>query len=205
LKVLPEQLEYIRGRIQVKGNPEQAVTLASIAQASIGRQSEGPLTGQGIVGSPPHVPMFAAHVVDVEVDKKTGKVKILNYAAAQDVGFAINPTQVEGQIQGAVAQGIGWALTEGYVFNNRGVVQNTNLLDYRMPTSADLPFIEALIVEVSSGTAPFGVRGVGEPPIIPSMAAIANAIHSAAGVRLRELPMNPEAVYWALRSKEKPV
>ena len=147
-------------------------------------------------------PMFVVHVADVGVDRETGKVTILSYVAAQDVGLAVNPTLVEGQIQGAVSQGIGWALTENYVFQE-GVMQNATLLDYRIPTAVDLPFVETILVEVSSAAGPYGVRGVGEPPIVPTLATIANAIHSAAGVRLKELPMTPEAVFWALREQEK--
>jgi CO/xanthine dehydrogenase Mo-binding subunit len=146
--------------------------------------------------------MFAVHVADIEVDKETGKVKILSYAAAQDVGLAINPTLVEGQIQGAISQGIGWALMENYVFD-RGVLQNTTLLDYRMPTAVDVPFMEILLVEVGSATGPYGLRPVGEPPIVPSLATIANAIHDAIGVRLKELPMSPEAIFWSLQPNIK--
>jgi len=130
----------------------------------------------------------------VEVDKETGKVKVLSYAAAQDVGLAINPTLVEGQIQGAVAQGIGWALSENSIFH-KGVMQNATFLDYRIPTAADVPSVDTLLVEVSFDASPFGIRGVGEPPIVPSLATMANAIHSATGVRLKELPMTPEAIF----------
>jgi xanthine dehydrogenase molybdenum-binding subunit len=201
MKVRPQDLEYINGRVQVKNVPDKSVTLAGLGRASIDKPGEGPIIGRGGVGFPSRVPMFAVHAADVEVDKETGKTKILAYAAAQDVGFAINPTSVEGQIQGAVGQGIGWALNESYVLKD-GVMQNANLLDYRMPTAADLPFIEPLIVEVSSGTGPFGVRGVGEPPMIPTLATMANAIHSAAGVRIKELPMTPETIFNALQDQE---
>jgi CO/xanthine dehydrogenase Mo-binding subunit len=127
-------------------------------------------------------------------------VKILSYAAAQDVGFAINPSLIEGQIQGAVAQGIGRTLMEEYVFQN-GIMQNPNLLDYRIPTAADLPFIDTMLIEVGSGIEPFGARAVGEPPMIPTLAAVANAIHSATGVRLKELPMTPEAVLKTIQAE----
>jgi CO/xanthine dehydrogenase Mo-binding subunit len=116
--------------------------------------------------------------------------------------LAINPAIVEGQIQGAVAQGIGWALTEGYVFED-GVMRNPTFLDYRMPVAADVPFIETMLVEVASDVTPYGIRGVGEPPMVPTLATIANAIHSAAGVRLKELPMTPEAVLSAMKSQKK--
>ncbi len=138
-------------------------------------------------------PVLAVHAADVEVDPRTGKVKVLSYAAAQDTGLAINPTLVEGQMQGAVVQGIGWALSENYVFRD-GIMEGATLLDYRMPTAADVPFIDTILVEVSSGFTPYGIRGVGEPPLVPAPAAMANAIQSAIGVRLKELPMTPEAV-----------
>jgi CO/xanthine dehydrogenase Mo-binding subunit len=147
-------------------------------------------------------PTLSVHAADVEVDEETGKVKILSYAVAQDVGKAINPLSIEGQIQGAVTQGIGWALMEGYIFD-KGVVQNTTFLDYRIPTATDVPMIDALIVEVPSARGTYGLRHVGEAPMIPTLAAIANAIHSATGVRFKELPMNPETVLKGIKAKGK--
>jgi xanthine dehydrogenase molybdenum-binding subunit len=163
---------------------EKSVSLEALVRMALGRGGKGPVIGRGATGANQRGPMFAVQMADVEVDKETGKVKILSYAAAQDVGFAINPTLVEGQIQGAVAQGIGRALMENYIFQN-GIIQNPNFLDYRMPTALDLPFMEVLLVEVKSDIEPFGVRGVGEPPMIPTLAAVANAIHSATRVRLK--------------------
>jgi xanthine dehydrogenase molybdenum-binding subunit len=194
------EMEYSNGLFRVKGNPDHSVTLAKVARSSLFSQGEGPIVGRGSVGMPPYAPMIAVHAAEVEVDRETGKVKVLSYIAAQDVGKAINPTLVEGQIQGAVAQGIGWALMENYIFD-RGVMQNTTLLDYRMPTAADVPLIETVLVEVGSTAGPYGMRGVGEPPMIPVMAAIANAIHSATGARLKELPMTPEAILKALKAQ----
>jgi xanthine dehydrogenase molybdenum-binding subunit len=201
--VKPDDLKFVNGQVQVEGLPEKSVPLAALARSSISRSIRGPVTGRGSVGGhQPSAPIFSVHLADVEVDKETGKVKVLSYAAVQDVGFAINPTLIEGQMQGAISQGIGWALMENYVFR-QGVMQNPNLLDYRMPTAADLPFVDTMLVEVKSDIEPFGVRGVGEPPIVPSLATIANAIHSATGVRLKELPMTPEAVFYAVRTQEK--
>ena len=125
---------------------------------------------------------------------------ILRYWAFQDCGFAVNPTQVEGQMQGGATQEIGWALTEGYVFDD-GVLRNPTFLDYRIPTALDIPFIQPTIIEVPSSDGPYGVRGVGEVPIVPPLAAMANAIADATGVRLRQLPMNPEWVYDALHGR----
>ena len=141
---------------------------------------------------------FATHVVDVEIDKETGKVDILRYTAVQDAGTAIHPSYVEGQMQGGVVQGIGWGLNEEYIYNDDGSMTNASFLDYRMPTTLDLPMIETIIVEVPNESHPYGVRGVGEVPIVPPPAALANAIYDATGVRLRDLPMSPPRVQKAL-------
>jgi xanthine dehydrogenase molybdenum-binding subunit len=138
----------------------------------------------------------------VEVDPETGKVDILRYTALQDAGKAIHPSYVEGQIQGGAVQGIGWALNEEYFFDSQGQMANSSFLDYRMPTSLDLPMIDTVIVEVANPTHPYGVRGVGEVCIVPPMAAIANAIHNAVGVRMEKLPMSPGNILEALWSQK---
>jgi CO/xanthine dehydrogenase Mo-binding subunit len=137
---------------------------------------------------------IATHIVDLEVDPETGKVTILRYTAVQDVGKAIHPAHIEGQIHGAVAQGIGRALNEGYQFDEQGKMLNNSFLDYRMPTTVDVPFIETVLVEVPNPGHPFGVRGVAEVPVTPPPAAIAIALHRALGVRMSELPMTPERI-----------
>jgi CO/xanthine dehydrogenase Mo-binding subunit len=144
-------------------------------------------------------PSFAAHIVDVEVDPDTGKVQILRYTAAQDVGKAVYPAYVESQIQGGVAQGVGWALNEEYLYDEQGRLLNASLLDYRMPVALDLPMIDTILVEVPNPGHPFGVKGVGEVCIVPPPAAIANAIHNSVGVRMTELPMSPAKVVEGLR------
>ncbi|MCL4507004.1 MAG: xanthine dehydrogenase family protein molybdopterin-binding subunit [Chloroflexi bacterium] len=141
---------------------------------------------------------LATHIVDVEVDTGTGKVQILRYTAIQDVGTAIHPAYVEGQMQGGAAQGIGWALNEEYVYDQQGHLLNGSMLDYRIPTALDLPMIDAIMVETPNPTHPFGVRGVGEVPIVPPAGAIANAIHNAIGVRMEVLPMSPRRVLEAM-------
>ena len=146
-------------------------------------------------------PAFATHIVDVEVDPETGKVEILRYTAIQDVGTAIHPSYVEGQMQGGTAQGIGWALNEEYVYDEQGRLLNASLLDYRVPTCLDLPMIEPVMVEVPNPGHPYGVRGVGEVPIVPPPAAIANAIYRAVGVRMNVLPMSPARILEALWAK----
>jgi len=142
---------------------------------------------------------FATHVADVEVDPETGKVDVIRYTAVQDAGTAIHPSYVEGQMQGGVAQGIGWALWEEYTYDEQGHLRNATLLDYRMPTALDVPLIETIIVEVPNPGHPYGVRGVGEVPIVPPPAAIANAIYDAVGVRFYELPMSPHKVCMAIQ------
>jgi CO/xanthine dehydrogenase Mo-binding subunit len=139
-------------------------------------------------------PSFAGHIADVEVDPETGKVTILRYTAIQDVGTAIHPSYVEGQIQGGASQGIGMALTEEYFYDDSGVMRNSSLLDYRMPTALDLPMIDTVLVEVPSPGHPYGVRGVGEVPIVPPLATIANAIYHATGARMTKLPASPRAI-----------
>ena len=160
-------------------------------------------TGGTIVGTAAVDPAgvgctFATHIVDVEVDEETGKVQILRYTATQDAGKAIHPSYVEGQMQGGVAQGIGWALNEEYIYNAEGAMTNASFLDYRIPTCLDLPMIDTVIVEVPNPGHPYGVRGVGEVPIVPPPAAIANAIYDAIGVRMTELPMSPDRLLKAI-------
>ena len=149
------------------------------------------------------VPQTAAHLVDVEVDPETGKVEILRYTVFQDVGRAVHPDYVEGQIQGSVAQGIGMALNEEYFYDSEGRLRNATLLDYRMPTALDIPVIETVILESPNPSHPFGVRGCGEVSIMPVPAAIANAIHDAVGIRMREMPMSPHKIQAKLSSAHR--
>jgi CO/xanthine dehydrogenase Mo-binding subunit len=150
-----------------------------------------PTTGVG--------PIFAGNIVDVAVDPETGKVDILRFTSFTDAGRAIHPGFVEGQMQGATAQGIGWALNEEFVYTENGAVANPSFLDYRMPTSLDLPMIDTVIIEVPNPRHPFGVRGVGEVPIVPPLAALANAIYRATGVRMTRLPMSPGSILDAVK------
>ncbi|WP_282170987.1 xanthine dehydrogenase family protein molybdopterin-binding subunit [Ruegeria atlantica] len=142
---------------------------------------------------------FGTHIVDAEVDPETGKTAITRYTVIQDAGKAIHPTYVEGQYQGGAAQGIGWALNEEYIYGEDGRLQNSIFLDYRIPVASDLPMIDTVIVEVPNPGHPFGVRGVGETGIVPPLAAIANAVSHAAGVRMRQLPMSPPRILAALK------
>ena len=139
--------------------------------------------------------------MDVEVDLETGKVDILRYTAFMDVGTAIHPSYVEGQIQGGTVQGIGWALNEGYVYDESGAMLNSSFLDYRMPTSLDVPMIDTVMIEVPNSKHPFGVRGVGEAPIMPPLPALAIAVSNAIGVKMNNLPLTPDVILDALESK----
>jgi CO/xanthine dehydrogenase Mo-binding subunit len=141
---------------------------------------------------------FGTHVCDVEVDIELGIARVVRYTAAQDVGRAIHPSYVEGQLQGGVSQGIGWALNEEYIYNKDGKVDNAGFLDYRMPVCSDLPMLDCIMVEVPNPKHPQGIKGVGEVPLIPVMAAVANAIHNALGLRFYSLPMSPPKVSAAL-------
>jgi CO/xanthine dehydrogenase Mo-binding subunit len=158
----------------------------------------GPITASASVNAGGMAPGFSTQFCDVEVDPDTGKVTILRFVAAQDVGCAIHPSYVEGQIQGGVAQGIGWALNEEYIYDKRGRLDNAGFLDYRVPVASDLPMIEPILVEVPNPAHPYGAKGVGEVNIVPPMAAIANAIDSAIHRRLTELPMSPPKIRAAL-------
>ncbi len=162
----------------------------------------GPIGAEVSVNAQGAGPAFATHVCDVEVDPETGHVTVLRYTAAQDVGRAIHPSYVEGQIQGGVTQGIGWALNEEYIYDKQGRLENPGFLDYRCPVASDMPMIDPVIVEVPNPRHPFGVRGVGEVPIVPPMAAVANAIHAAIGTRLRDLPMSPPKILAEIDAEE---
>jgi CO/xanthine dehydrogenase Mo-binding subunit len=164
---------------------ELAAQIQTTGEPVVGRAAVDP---QGWGGA------FATHIVDVEVDAETGKVDVIRYTAVQDVGTAIHPSYVEGQIQGGTVQGIGWGLNEEYFYDSAGTMRNSTFLDYRMPTCYDLPMIDSVLVEVPNPGHPYGVRGVGEVPIVPPPAALANAIYAAVGVRMNRLPMSPPYV-----------
>ena len=184
-----DDVSYSDGVFRCTKDPSKTMTFKEMADMM--PRTGGPITGRatsqprGVGGA------FATHVVDVEVDPDTGKVSILRYTATQDVGTAIHPSYVEGQIQGGAVQGIGWALNEEFVYNKDGNMVNASFLDYRMPTTLDLPMIDTVLVEVPNPGHPYGVRGVGEVPIVPPPAAIANAIYRATGKRMKNLPMSP--------------
>lgn len=161
----------------------------------------GPVTCSVSAASPGSGPIIAGNLVDLEVDPETGKVDILRYTAFMDVGTAVHPAYVEGQIQGGTVQGIGWALNESYFYDEEGVMLNSSFLDYRMPTSLDVPMIDTVMIEVPNPKHPFGIRGVGEAPIIPPLPALAIAVSNAIGVKMSDLPLTPDVILVALESK----
>jgi CO/xanthine dehydrogenase Mo-binding subunit len=171
---------------------ERTLTLADLAARL--SHTGGPIIGHASVSAPMAGPAFGLHICDLEVDRDTGRSTIVRYTAFQDVGKAVHPGFVEGQMQGGVAQGIGWALNEEYVFDRNGVMENAGFLDYRMPVASDLPMIDTVIIEVANPLHPYGVRGVGEVPIVPPLAAVANAMRDATGVRFTQLPLSPPRV-----------
>jgi CO/xanthine dehydrogenase Mo-binding subunit len=196
LQCPPDELDYAQGRFRVRGRTGAAISLAELMQATL---TEGAIVGRGVSTKLPLGVEIGAHVCDVEVDTDTGLVTVLRYTAFQDVGLALNPVAVEGQMAGSVVQGLGWALMEGFDYGPDGRLRNASLLDYRMPTALDVPPIECVIIETPVPGVPYGVRGVGEVPIVPPAGAIANAIARATGVRMRHMPMTPERVLRALR------
>jgi CO/xanthine dehydrogenase Mo-binding subunit len=198
-----EQVTFEHGVVKpVSGDANgKAKPMSVVDFAKIAGKTGGPIGGVGRINAQGAGPSFGTHLVDVEVDPETGRVTILRYTVAQDAGKAVHPSYVEGQFQGGAAQGVGWALNEEYIYGKDGKLQNAGFLDYRMPVASDLPMIDAIIVEVPNPRHPYGVRGIGETPIVPPMAAIANAIEQATGIRFTELPMSPPKVLKALQAK----
>ncbi len=192
-EVAPEAVTYKDGMFSAG---DERMDFEEVA-ARLG-ETDTPIMASVTVVPSGYAPGVACHIVDVEVDPETGKIDILRYTAVQDTGTVIHPDFVEGQIQGGVVQGIGWALNEGYQYSDDGRLMNANLLDYRMPTFLDVPMIDTVSVEVPNPGHPFGVRGVGEVPIVPPPAAIANAVYDAIGVRMDVLPMSPSNVLEAI-------
>lgn len=199
LEAAPQDLEIVGDRVRVKGMPAEAayeLTIQKIAALTSGFGAKhAPVSGRGRGAQTANAPGFSAHIAHVRVDVETGNVELLGYVASQDVGRALNPAAVEGQIIGAVVQGIGWGLYEQLVHDADGQVLSGSLMDYVLPKADVAPHIETLLVEVPSPEGPFGARGVGEPPVIPVAGAIANAIHHATGVRSTAIPITSERLW----------
>jgi CO/xanthine dehydrogenase Mo-binding subunit len=205
LEAAPADLEVADGKVRVKGAPERAISLKEIGHKStaFGGKYE-PVFGRGATTVTTQSPGFAGQIAEVAVDPDTGNVTLLRYVSIQDVGKAINPTLIEGQMQGGSAQGIGMGLSEQLVYSPEGRLVNQSLLDYRNMTAIDLPPIETVIVEVPTPYGPFGAKGAGEPPIVPGAAAIANAVRDATGKDFTDLPITPEKVVAALGGSPSP-
>jgi CO/xanthine dehydrogenase Mo-binding subunit len=202
LEAATDDLNIEGDKVVVRGVPGKSVELKQIASATMqfaGRYEPVYSRGRAALKVSSH--MFAVHVARVAVDPETGMVRVLDYLAAQDVGFAINPAEVEGQVYGGVTQGLGWALYEGYVYDENGQLLTSNLMDYALPHSEDVPFITPLLVEIPSALGPYGAKGAGEPPVVPVAAAVANAIFDAAGARVTSLPITPERLFAAMQEK----
>jgi CO/xanthine dehydrogenase Mo-binding subunit len=195
LEAAVEDLEIVDRAVRVRGVPGRAIPLAELAKAGMqfGARHE-PVFGRGASATIARSPAFAAHLTEVEVDAETGQARVVGHLVVQDVGRAINPAAIEGQIHGGVVQGIGWALLEEMPYDDRGQLLAATLMDYALPQSDQAPAIDTAIVEVPSEHGPFGAKGVGEPPVIGAPAAIANALADATGVRFTALPITGERI-----------
>jgi CO/xanthine dehydrogenase Mo-binding subunit len=198
LEIAPADLEIVDGMVRAVGAPERSTSIEELARmgTSFGGRYE-PIAGHGGVAQRSQAPGTACHLAHVRVDRETGVVHVLRHAIVQDVGRALNPALVEGQMRGGTAQGIGWALYEELRHDEYGQLVSGSFLDYAVPSAERVPPIDTVIVEVPSPDGPFGARGVGEPPVIAAAAAVANAVAAAAGIRPRRLPMTAPRV-WAL-------
>jgi CO/xanthine dehydrogenase Mo-binding subunit len=200
LDVQPHMLTCAGGRVYRSDDPATGLALSQVARRSL-TSAAGPIVGTASLSAMPFAPIFSTQAVEVKVDRQTGTVNILRFAQAQDVGVAINPMAVEGQIDGGVVQGIGRAVSEAVLIEN-GAIRNPSLTTYLMPMAADVPAIENILVQVPTDDGPFGARAVAEPPGFGPPAAIANAIDDAVGVRIRDLPISAYKILQALQGTQ---
>ena len=203
LEIDVRDLELADGGVQPKGTPERRMTLAEIGEALDGFSSDfEPLEGHGGSVPPVLAPLTSAHLVHVRVDRDTGEVEVLRYVIAQDVGRALNPAIIEGQLHGGATQGLGWALSEAMEYDEQGQLLTGTFLDYAIPQAPDVPVFEVIIVEVPAPDGPYGAKGIGEGPVCGAAAAVANALADATGVRYRTMPMTPPRVWRGIREAE---
>ncbi len=199
-----DQVEWDDGQAVPK--PGQNIDVKPLSFGQIAAQSGrtgGPISGRASLNARGPGPSFSVNICDLRVDPETGKIDVLRYTAIQDAGKAIHPSYVEGQMQGGTVQGLGWALNEEYVINASGVMENAGFLDYRVPVASDMPMIDTVIIEVPNPSHPYGVRGVGETPLVGPLPAAANAVKAATGVRIAHLPLSPPNVLAALEAAGK--
>jgi CO/xanthine dehydrogenase Mo-binding subunit len=201
LEIAPDDLEVVDGVVRAVGAPDRSITVEELAKKALrfGGRYE-PIEGHGGSAQTSGAPSVAAHLSHVRVDRETGEVHLLRHVIAQDVGRALNPALVEGQMRGGATQGIGWALFESLDHDEDGRLLTSSFLDYALPTAERVPEIETLIVEVPAPDGPFGAKGIGEAPVVGAPAAVANAVAAATGTRFRELPMTAPRVWTALRT-----
>jgi len=196
-----EDLEIKDGQVQVKGVPARAVAIGELASTAQRKKGgPGPIVGEGTSAVEENAPGFVVHLAKVAVDRDTGQVTPLHYVAIQDVGFALNPMMVIGQIHGGTVQGIGWGLHEAMVYDENGQLLTGSFMDYDIPKMDTVPMVETILVQNRSPYGPFGARGIGEPPITAGPAALANAVRDAVGVRVTETPIRPEHLWRALNN-----
>jgi CO/xanthine dehydrogenase Mo-binding subunit len=204
LEIDVRDLELVDGIVRPKGTPERGLTLAEIGESLDGFSSTfEPLEGHGGTVPPVLAPLTSAHLVHLRVDRESGEVRVLNYVIAQDVGRALNPAIVEGQLHGGATQGLGWALHEAMVYDEAGQLLSGTFLDYAMPTATMVPTFETIIVEVPAPDGPYGAKGIGEGPISGAAAAVANAVNAATAVRFRTLPMTGQRVWRGLTAGDE--
>ena len=197
-----ESVIWEDGHAKAKGKKHGNLPPLSVKDiAAAAPKTGGPIAGHSELVADGAGVSFATHICDVEIDPETGSTRVIRYTVVQDAGKAVHPTYVEGQYQGGAAQGIGWALNEEYIYDSKGQLQNPGFLDYRIPVCSDLPMIDTKILEIPNPNHPYGVRGVGETSIVPPLAAIANAVSHAAGVRMTHIPMSPPRILEALEEK----
>ncbi len=197
-----ESVIWEDGHAKAKGKKHGNLPPLSVKDiAAAAPKTGGPIAGHSELVADGAGVSFATHICDVEIDPETGSTRVIRYTVVQDAGKAVHPTYVEGQYQGGAAQGIGWALNEEYIYDSKGQLQNPGFLDYRIPVCSDLPMIDTKILEIPNPNHPYGVRGVGETSIVPPLAAIANAVSHAAGVRMTHIPMSPPRILAALEEK----
>ncbi|TIW59390.1 MAG: xanthine dehydrogenase family protein molybdopterin-binding subunit, partial [Mesorhizobium sp.] len=199
-----DDVVWEQGHAVAKGQKHGNLGKLSLKEiAAESGKTGGPIAGHSELVADGAGVSFATHICDIEVDPETGATRVIRYTVVQDAGKAVHPTYVEGQYQGGAAQGIGWALNEEYIYGKDGRLQNPGFLDYRIPVCSDLPMIDTQILEIPNPNHPYGVRGVGETSIVPPLAAIANAVSNAAGVRMTHIPMSAPRILAAIEAERQ--